>query len=366
FQTLQRAPQAQVLFMGSVTRQTAFDDRERATGFFADDLSNGTGLAESMNGEAIECEQFTANQVPTADIVWVVDESGSMSDDRERVAAYADAFFAKAIAAGLDFRMGVTDMDDENDGKFATRQAGGTLDRWILRSAAAQFADAIEDPSGPDPGDGGFEHGLTQGRAAIMRHLPRNDDAQRFRERAQIVVIYVTDEKPDEIEEDVSDVGDGNQELSAGQITELLGFLTSYIADFTFNGAVAHLIAVPLPFTSPACTDQGETAYGYAELVAALGGQVGSICQDDLGPTLDAIIDTVIGEASPIVLSKFPISATIAVARDNIPVPRSRDTGWDYRAASNSIVFYNMDFNPLVPSDIVVSYRRWETQVPIE
>src|SRR5688500_17507235 len=118
----------------------------------------------------------------------------------------------------------------------------------------------------------------------------------------------------------------------------------NYVADFTFNRAVAHVIAVPVPYTSPACTDQGETAYGYAELVAALGGQFGSICQTDLGPTLDAIIDTVIGEASPIVLSKYPISATIAVARDNIPIPRSRDTGWDYRAAANSIVFFNMPF----------------------
>jgi hypothetical protein len=250
-------------------------------------------------------------------------------------------------------------------GQFASRAGGG--DRWLLSSEPQVFSDNIEDPSGPDTGDFGEEHGLTQGRAAINHHLPRNNaDPRKIREEAKLVVIYVTDEKPDEIEE-AGFLPEGNNNPTAAQQQQINNFVQPYIADFVNNNAVAHLIAEPLPYDSTTCSSGGaEHAFGYYELVNATGGQIGSICQTDLGPTLDSIIDSIIGDASPITLSKYPISASIAVARDGAAVSRSRNTGWDYRASSNSIVFFNMPFDPASPSDVVISYRRWDEQVPIE
>ena len=377
FQTVFRQDDAQVVFMGAVASQADFDNRAKNTGFHVDDVANGTGLTVSGNGEAIECEQFLADQQATADIVWIVDDSGSMSDDQARVAGHAQAFFDKAISAGLDFRMGVTNMDDVRDGIFSTRMAGGTGDYWILGlpSEATIFGTQVTDPSGPDIADGGSEHGLHQARAAINRHLPRNNaDPQRFREEAKIVVIYVTDEKPDEIETGAPGpfgmgiVAEGNTAPTPAEAAAIAAHIaTVWLPDFTANDAIAHAILVGLPYTSPPCSGGGgETGWGYIDLINNVGGQTGSICQADLASTLDAIIDNILGEASPIVLSKIPISATVAVARDNIAVPRSRDVGFDYRASSNSIIFFNMPFDPEIPSDIVVSYRRWADQVPIE
>ncbi len=55
----------------------------------------------------------------------------------------------------------------------------------ILPTEPTLFANGINDPSGTDTADGGSEHGLTQGRAAINRHLPRNNaDPQMVRENA--------------------------------------------------------------------------------------------------------------------------------------------------------------------------------------
>ena len=370
FQTVYRAEDAQTLHMGAIATLEMYDDRTINTGLHVDDLSNGTGLSVSGNGEAIECDIFLADRQASADIIWIIDESGSVSDDRTRIATNASAFFAKAVSAGLDFRIGVTDMNNTGPGGepgiFASRLSGGSGDRWLLSTEAAEFADNIEDPSGPDASDGGSEHGLTQGRAAINRHLPRSDaDAQMVRENVKLVLIYVTDEKADEVE-DAGILSEGNYEPSSAEQAEIDTLLAPYIADFTSNDAIAHLIAEPLPFDAVCSEGGAEHAYGYYELVNATGGQIGSICQDDMGPTLDAIIDSIIGEASPIVLSKWPISASIAVARDAVVVPRSRNLGWDYRSAANSIIFYNMPFDPANPADIVVSYRRWENQVPVE
>lgn len=366
FQTVYRADPPQVLYMGAVAPLSEFDDLTRATGFHMDDLANGTALTVSQNGEAIECEQFLVAEVPKADIIWVLDESGSMDDDRDNVAANATSFFQKAVLAGLDFRVGVTDMDDGNGGRFAARNGASTTgDRWLGPTEQALFEQNVADPSGPDPGDGGNEHGLTNGMAAINRHLPRSEsDAARFRVGAQIVTIYVTDEHPDEIE-DAGILAEGNALATPAEKAEISVFVQPYVQQFIDNDGIAHLIGIPE--ATPGCSGGGgEISYGYVDLVTALGGQFGSICQSDLGPTMDAIIDDIIGAASPIVLAYVPISATIAVARDNVAVPRSRSFGWDYRASSNSIVFNNMPFDPNSPSEVIVSYRRWEEQVPIE
>jgi hypothetical protein len=365
-QTIRRAESVQTLFVGGVARAVAFEDPTRATGLHLNDLSNGTGITVSGNGEAVECEQFLASRQAKADIIWVIDESGSTTDDRTRIATNASVFFDRAVAAGLDFRIAVTDMDDGKNGIFASRQAGGTGDRWLSSTEQAQFEADVQDPSGPDAGDGSLEHGLTQARNAIMRHLPRNNaDPQMVREDARLVVIFVTDEKSEEVE-DAGILGEGNLEPSAAQQAQIDALLAPYIADFAANDVTAHLIGEPLPF-SDVCSDGGaEHAVGYYELVNATEGQTGSICQLDLGATIDALIDDIIAGSSSIVLSTFPISASIAVARDGVPLPRSRVSGFDFRGAANSIIFYNQPFTPTDPSEIVVSYRRWQEQGPIE
>jgi hypothetical protein len=365
-QAIRREAAVQTVFVGGVARQVSADDPARRTGLHLADMSNGTGVALSQNGEEVECEQFVESRQAKADIIWIIDESGSTSDDRTRIANDATIFFQKAIASGLDFRVAVTDMNDTQNGIFATRQAGGTGDRWLLPTEQAAFEAAIQDPSGPDPADGSTEHGLTQGRAAIMRHLPRNNaDPQMVREDAKLVVIYVTDEKAEEVE-DAGILAEGNLEPSPAQQAQIDSLVASYIADFTDNDATAHLIAEPLPFAAPCSTGGAEHAYGYYELVNATGGQLGSICQLDLGATIDALIDDIVGGASNIVLGAFPISASISVTKDGVPLPRSRTNGFDYRGAANAIVFFNQIIDPANPSEIVVSYRRWHDQIQTE
>jgi hypothetical protein len=362
-QTIYRATTKQTLYTGSVARADAYEDRNRATGFHADDMSNGTGLSQSDNEELRECEQFLARDTAAADIIWVLDESGSTSDDRERIAANAETFFQKSVDAGLDFRMGVTSMD--KSGLFATRVEGGTGDRWIEPDEPDVFRTSINDPSGPDFGSD--EAGLTSASEIIKKHLPRdNGDSQKIRENVKLVVIYVTDEHAQEVE-DAGILGDFNDTIpTPDQQTQINELVAPFIEELNNENAIAHVIGEPLPHTSAPPCSGSERTYGYYEVISALGGQLGSICQLDLGPTLDAIIDSTVGDASPIKLSFVPISASIAVTRDGKVVKRSRAGGWDFRSSSNAVVFFNLPFDPAHPSDTIVSYRRWATQVPIE
>jgi hypothetical protein len=365
-QSIRRANAVQTVFVGAVARLVSVDDPTRVTAFHLADASNGTGVAQSSNGELTECEQFGVERQAKADIIWIVDESGSMSDDRQRIADNAALFFDKAVAAGLDFRVAVTDMDNAKNGIFATRQSGGSGDRWLGPTEQAQFEANVLDPSGPDAADGGTEHGLTQGQAAILRHLPRDDsDPQMIREDAKLVLIYVSDEKAEEVE-DAGILAEGNLEPNAAQQMQIDAIVAPYLATLLDNQVTAHLIAEPLPFSAVCSGGGGEHGYGYYELVNATSGQLGSICQVDLSATIDALIDDIIGGSSPIVLSKFPISASISVSKDGVPLSRSRVDGFDYRGPTNSIIFFGQDFDPGAPSEIVVSYRRWQDQIVID
>lgn len=362
-QAIRRAMQVQTLFVGGVARTASAEDPTRTTVFHLNDMSNGTSVALSGNGEKIECEQFVISRQAKADIIFVVDESGSTTGVRDNIKADATLFFNKALAAGLDFRVAVTDMNDASNGIFASRQMGGTGDRWLLPTEQMQFEADIEDPSGPDPADGGTESGLTQIKHVLERHLPRNNaDPQKIREDAKLVVIVVTDEKAQEIK-DAGILGEGNNEPTPAEQTQIDMLVAPYIAQLQAEDATVHLIGEPLPF-GPACST--EHTYGYYELVNATGGLTGDICQANLSATIDALIEDIISGSSPLTLSKFPISASISVSKDTIPLNRSKQVGFDYRGSTNAISFFQQLFSPAMPSEIVVSYRRWAEQGPIE
>jgi hypothetical protein len=364
-QSVRRAMELQTLFVGGVARAVSADDPLRTTSFHLNDMSNGSGIALSGNGEKVECEQFVITRQAKADIIWIVDESGSTSDDRQRIVDNASLFFNKAVNAGLDFRVAVIDMDDVKNGIFATRQAGGTGDRWLLPSEQSIFEANILDPSGPDTADGGTEHGLTQMQATLNRHLPRNNaDPQMIREDAELVFIIVSDELAEEVDNAI--LGEGNSEPTAAEQVQIDALLAPYISQLQANDATVHLIAEPLPF-GPVCSGGGaEHGYGYYELTTATGGLIGSICQLDLSPTIDALIEDIIGGASPLTLTKIPISASVSVSNKGLPLTRSKQSGFDYRGSTNAISFYNQFFSPAAPSEVIVSYRRWAEQGPLE
>ena len=362
-QVLYREEADQALLVGSVTRAFDFDARNRKTGMHADDLANGSNVTVSINGEAKECENELLDKQAVSDIIWVIDESGSVNDDAERIAENAEIFFQKALDLGLEFRMAVTDMNDTSGGLFATRNADGTGERWILPGEPAVFAAAINDPSGPAAGDGGSENGLMQLKAAIETHTPRSADNELMvRPDAKLAVMIVTDEKPQEFKDgDILD--SGNNEPTAEQHDVMMEALTPYREAIEQEDAVVHLIAEPLPFGETCSASGAEHSYGYYELTTESGGQIGDICSPNLGSTLDVMLDAIVGDASPITLAFVPISSSITVERDLVPIPRSREYGWDYRSSSNSIVFYGMPVDPAHPADVKIGYRRWQDQV---
>jgi len=285
----------------------------------------------------------------------------------------------RAVMQGLDFRMGVTDLDDASMGKLS-RGSGIAQDYglWILPSEPTVFRNAVTDPSGSKAADGGAEHGLTQLFNTIDKHLPRSTtDAKKIRTDAKLVIIIESDESAQELQSGgrtpagttftgVAGFPNNKGTLTTAEQTGMTAVITPFADYVKQQSAVFHAIILPPAQMRCNAADIGTVGWGYAEIAQLTGGQSASLCQADITTTLTRILDDISGAASPVTLKRVPISLSLAVAKDNTELARSRSMGFDYRFSSNSIVFFGVPFSPTMASEVVVSYRRYAQQRPID
>jgi len=359
-----------LMVMGAVAAKANYQDPARVTGFIVDDLSSGTALATSTDTVNNECDVGTITSLPVADIIWVVDESGSMDDNRQDIVNNANNFFSRALSSGLDFRMGVTNVCSPNGsykaavGKFCSKVSSdpyddGGVDRFLLPSEQTVFSSCIDNPTGYE---GASEYGLVNAKAAVTKHLPRaSGDPSKIRPEAKLVIIVATDEIPESL---YSAIGYSNYDVctldatTQGKVNQGIQPYLSLFQGVTDPEGIAmfHVIG-------GVCNNScyADVAHGYKELAQQLGGQIGDVCQKDLGNTLQVIIDSIVGEASPVQLEYVPISSSLAVAMDGTEIKRSRTNGFDYRSSKNTLVFINVQYKK--GSEVIASYKRWEKQV---
>lgn len=326
-----------------------------------EELTDGTNVARHGAFTRHVCDQFVAKEQSKADILWVVDDSGSMEDDQMAVRAAADAMDDVLTLAEVDFRLAVTRTraQNENDPRRGRLEGDGfTADLEQFRRDIVVGA------------DGGWEPGLETGILAIDRALPATRageaaDGERLREDAAIIVIHMSDERDQAVE----CAACGGCEREESQQTFCTGaqgqvVIDRFIADYTQRNAVAFAIVGDLPngCQQTGTRDDFEPGQGYVEVANATGGQFGSLC-GDMRQNLEDVARAATGIASAYQLSGMPASATLRVAVGQPGmgrvIPRSRENGFDYDAVNNRIIFLG-DAVPKKDDEVVVAYRRWD------
>ena len=353
-----------LIIVGALADDATAQDDAKKTGIILDDLTNGTTLARPGTPLVGECDAATLKRSSKADIIWVVDESGSMNDNRDEVIANAADLFKRALDANLDFRMGVTNVVHPTStnadaigrlcSSFSTNShdVGGT-DRFLLPTEQNVFEACVKNPPGYE---GGTEHMRLNAVRAVTRHLPRKaNDPTRIRPDAKLVIIYVTDEADAKSRSAFSGGVDGCSLNALGEVKvrqNVADDINTFLGKKDPEGqATVHLIGGICGNTCHA-----ELGHGMMEIVKATNGQTGDVCQKDLGKTLQNIIDDIVGSASAAKLEYVPISASLRVTLDNVTLTRSRKIGFDYRRSSNALAFIGVPYGQ--GSMVVVSYYR--------
>jgi hypothetical protein len=280
--------------------------------------------------EGLATDSFVQEAAPV-DVLWVIDNSGSMAQEQARVSAAINAFFSWFTTLNLDYHMGVITTDVVNPIYSGNLVGGPAYIDAATPNAATELAEAIAVGT-EDMGD---ESGLAAMELALSEPLRSGANLGFLRPGARLVVAFLSDEP----------------EFSANDAAYYVSFLETLKADRS-EILVSAIVGDYGAGCSNVCDEQPQDAQPgdkYLDVVASFGGVAGSICTCDLAPILDEIGMESTRYVRSFVLSDVPTDATqIVVYLDGVEV-----SGWTWESASNEIVF---DTPPLNGSEVVVRY----------
>jgi len=310
----------------------------------------GTGTTEQS-----QTDIFDQARDPTVDVLFVVDDSGSMSAVQTQLANNFPQFFTTSNVSAAAYHIAVTTTltvgsscidisgsnncaDHEMSGHFTVGQSGN--DRFLTPSSSnpeGQFGRnvRVSNDRNPDrPTSDGGEGGL-RGAYNFLSPPKINDPAINggfLRDEAKLHVIMVSDE-PDQSR--------GPTDLYVDFFRNLKGFR---------NEGLVAVSAVAKRDGEECAAGEGNIGDGrYEEVVQALNGRFQSICADDWSNTMRSLGLDSLGLQVEFFLSRAATESTIQVCvrsgsttANCQPATRTSQgaaNGWFYDANTNSVVF---------------------------
>ena len=304
-----------------------------------------------LQGEETTFLQSVSQTNVKVDVLWVVDNSGSMETSQDNVAANFQSFIDKFQSTNFDYQIAVT-----NTGAWrAEFDNDPSLSRFRDGDGVTSTGITVIKPDTPDLEQTfitNIKQGITgnadeRGWQSLRAALSNQDNlAEPFpRPDAILAVIILTDE--DDFSHDgtanVQNLPDpyNNPDLHDPMI------YYDFLHDLTNSTATKRNFMVnTIGILDEQCKAEVETDWGarklaerYMSVTEASGGYKGSIC-DDFSDVLTGITDAIIQYTTRFPLDREPAVDTIVVRVNDVEIPMSSQNGWSYDAESNSILFH--------------------------
>jgi hypothetical protein len=339
---------------------------------------------------------FDQSAAQRIDVLWVVDNSGSMAPRQENLARNFRSFIERFQASNVDFRLAVTTTDTMRDqGRLLgnpavlTPQTPGLTDAFSRNivvgtdgspyetgmEAARMALDALLESNQPTYDAIAACQSACEGGEALVEcreGCVRDNPVEFLRPDAFLYVVFVTDDEDKSTWDEryyyryfETAKGPGND----GMVT------TAAIID-----------------TGDSSTCGVAEGRRYRQLTALTGGVVGDICDEEFASSLQAIADNAVGLRRKFALGVTPEPTSLKVyARFRCDAPDTQLTactevvrtecegeaadklglrctvrqgepdGWVYEEANNLIYFAGSSV-PNVPSQVEVEYFQKEEQ----
>lgn len=274
-------------------------------------------------------DDFTQPLRPMVDVLWVVDDSGSMGEEQQNLANNFSSFINSATALDTDYHLGVISTYVEGEEGGMLYACSGPL--WISDTQAIgeqqnQFRCNVKTTDWPRPNSDSQEAGLQAARLALDYPHIDGHNAGFYREEAKLYIIIVTDEV---------DQSDGTPQQYVDYFRNLKGL---------GNPDLLNISAVSgLPPDGCETAESNQPDYDAVNLV---GGQFRSICTPDWSDMISALGLDVFNARQQFPLSRPATAPTIAVtvcdagATNCQSVPEDSQNGWTFDPELNAITFH--------------------------
>lgn len=294
-------------------------------------------------------EQVSGREV---DVLFVIDNSGSMGEEQSNLSRNFSAFIDAARTWDTDFQIGVvtTQIEGNVDNPSGGSRNPGELlgDPRIITPSTPNYTAAFARNADVGTGDPGTsESGLESARLALVDpnitdlDAPCDADCVEpyacvsggcggfnrtfLRENASLEIIFVSDE----------------EDQSTASEAFFIDFFRSIKGEF--NDALFHASSIVGPRGGCSSTD-GDASEGerYINVAESTGGAVGSICDREFADSLSAIGNRAFGLRRAFALSRVADPATVRVydlssCSGGTRTPST--TGWSFDRDSNSVVW---------------------------
>jgi len=279
-----------------------------------------------------------------ADILWVVDTTGSMADERLSLASNFQHFVDALVAAKTDFQIGVTTTDMSSSGAqgklVAHPTSSGAKVTLITNLTPNPQEVFIANTTFPSS-----RKRWAQPFRAMATALQDGVNPGFIRKNAALAVIALSDADDE----------------SFGGVAYYARLLRSAKGRGWENFTSFSAIAGTLP---DGCYSPGEeTFFGskadppvrLADMVRRTGGVLASICDPHFDQSLTRVAEALNTLKRIFPLTLKPDPATIAVLIDGAPIKQDAANGWQYRPEINSIEFAG-DYVPPPGATISIFY----------
>jgi hypothetical protein len=327
----------QVMTSVAVAPEDKFQARDKVR-FRMDDLTNTTFVTEAGDSKLTRCDVSPPREAPPTDFYWVLDHSGSMSQENAQVANMANQFFNRLNNTALDYRLGVTSMEPSNLGRLRP-SAGWHTD---LQTFIGEVDWVIAENGGSEPGLEMAHKGIEYMKGLTGTTPPQNE---QIRADASIIIIWMSDEEDQYFQSNSLSTAAGQQVMQ-----DRINF-------FNQNNATGFAMVGD----GNACGVHDGEAYRAA--AQGTGGSNSLLCSTNMEGTINDIIIAATSEVG-YPLPDTPISSTLRVWLNDEWVPRSRENGFDYFANNDTIAFFG-SYRPEKaatgeePDTIAVHYETW-------
>ncbi|MCX6126311.1 MAG: hypothetical protein NTV34_16380 [Proteobacteria bacterium] len=343
---------------------------------------NGAGGGGGPGGIELPLNLIAGSDTSTiqnhskVDILWVVDSSGSMSEEQAYLGQNFNSFMGQLVASGTDFQTGVTTTDicsltspaqipsaerycPTLDGSPSTHLRGsltGQAGRKVLKPGMADIASRFIQYTNVGTQGSGFEHGLKAAEMAVQKSLAGSNE-NLVRPDAFLAVIVVSDEEDDGIGLGMPDTYSNYNYVAAGATSvhytddHLISNLNiaKGVGKFSVSAITGTRNSNGSMCSAPHSIPREEGTQ-YISAARKTGGIVQSICDTNWSSSLSSIGQDIAGQSAQIILSHVAYQGTIKVF-----VANAENTQWTYNPGNNAIKF-NSGYVPAQGSSVRVDY----------
>ncbi|NUM87771.1 MAG: VWA domain-containing protein [Bdellovibrionales bacterium] len=308
-----------------------------------------TNFSILPDGTAVYQGNVANNKV---DVLWVIDNSGSMLTKQQNLATSFDSFADVFVTKNFDFNFAIVTTDTRATPVGQNGEFQGVP--TVITASTPAFSNTFK----TNVVVGSFGDPAAKALDAILLSLSTAHLAGAntgfLRADAHLAVVVLSDADDNDSAASVSDVVSFLDTLKP-QVYDVVN--RTYKRNYTANAVV---VDTSNPANS-ACAPPFEDGVKFKQLAAATEGSITSICEADFSTGLTNISKSIAQAITQIPLRRTPLVETIVVKFNGAPVAQNSSNGWSYVSSGNKIVFngtaipdngttINVDY---IPADII-------------